>query len=225
VRLLLLGPPGSGKGTQGPRLAQAYGVPHVATGDLIRDHIARGTKFGRKVEAAIAQGNFAPDADIIYWVRRRLAQSDAQRGYVLDGFPRDLAQAQAFDAQSPGGRGFDVAIELLISEPILIARLAGRLVCPQCDRVYHGTARPPLRPGLCDADGALLMRRPDDAPEAIRHRLEIYETVTLPLRGYYAAEGLLLPVDASDDPDLVYQRIQSAVDAFVHVHENAAAKV
>lgn len=207
MRLLLLGPPGSGKGTQGQRLAQTLNVPHIATGDIIRDHIARGTEFGHKVEAAIAQGNFAPDEDIIYWVSRRLEEADARRGYILDGFPRDLAQAQEFDAKAPEGRAFDAVLELTIDEAALTERLSGRLVCPVCHRVYHTVHCPPRVAGRCDFEGAKLERRPDDAPDAVRHRFQVYDEVTLPLRQYYTMQGTLRSVDGGGDPDEVQQRL------------------
>ncbi|MBV9850547.1 MAG: adenylate kinase [Armatimonadetes bacterium] len=208
MRLVLLGPPGAGKGTQGQRLAAHYGVPHVATGDIVRDHIARRTEFGRKVEAAIAAGNFAPDADIIYWVRRRLAEPDARHGYILDGFPRDLAQAGLWDAQTRDEHApLDAVVELVIAADELIARLSGRLICPVCDTSYHVTQRPPRTPGRCDNDGAVLVRRPDDEPEAVRRRLRIYEDVTRPLHDYYRAQGLLYPVEAGGEADSVTERI------------------
>lgn len=213
MRLLLLGAPGSGKGTQGARLAALYGVPHIASGDLIRDHIERGTDFGRRIEAAIAVGNFAPDEDILFWLCRRLTQPDAAQGYVLDGFPRDLAQARAFDDETcHAGRAFDAVVELGISEQALTERLGGRLICPRCDAVYHLRLCAPRRGGVCDNDGVALVRRPDDAPKAIRRRLEIYETATLPLHEYYRAQGLLHSVDASLNPDDVLGSIVSALN-------------
>lgn len=213
MRLLLLGAPGSGKGTQGARLSGALGIPHVASGDLIREHIARGTEFGRRIAAAIAQGNFAPDADIIFWVCRRLTEPDARQGYVLDGFPRDLAQARAFDSETcHGGRAFDGVVELKISEAALVERLSGRLICPRCDAVYHVRLCPPHRAGVCDNDGTELVRRPDDAPETIRRRLEIYETTTLPLHDYYRSQGLLHVVDASQNAGTVFDNIVSLLN-------------
>ena len=197
MRLVLLGPPGAGKGTQGQALAAHYGIPHVATGDIVRDHIARGTPFGRKVEAAIAAGNFVSDADILYWVGQRLSLSDAQGGYVLDGFPRDVAQAEAFEAAP------DAVVALDIAEDKLIARLSGRLVCPICDTVYQVDLRPPRRAGVCDNEGAALVRRPDDEPGAVRHRLEVYHALTEPLEAYYDQRGLLRRVDASGPPAAV----------------------
>ena len=210
MRVVLFGPPGAGKGTQGSLLAEAYGIPHIATGDIIRDHIARRTEFGLKIEAAIAGGNFAPDEDNMYWVGKRLEEKDAQAGYVLDGFPRDLAQAEVFDYQHP--QGIDMAVELMIDQNVLIERLSGRLVCPTCGEPYHLVSRPPQEPGICDKDGSALVRRPDDEPEAIKHRFEIYDKVTLPLRDYYRAAGRYAEVDADGTPDVVLQRMVSVLD-------------
>ena len=178
LRLVLLGAPGSGKGTLGQRLAKRFDVPHVATGDIIRDHIARGTEFGHKIEAAIAAGNFAPDQDIIYWVRHRLGEPDASHGYILDGFPRNLAQAREFD-DDPVGGPLNAVLELKIDEQTLVDRLAGRWICPKCDTSYNVDDNPPRVAGICDVDGTKLVRRPDDEPDAVRHRLRIYEDVTL----------------------------------------------
>ena len=185
MHLVLLGPPGAGKGTQGQALARIYGVPHVATGDIIRDHIARQTEFGRRVEAAIAAGNFAPDKDIYYWVSRRLAEADAQAGYILDGFPRDVAQAEAFH------QAIDAVIDLEITEDALIQRLSKRLVY--------------------DSKSAKMVRRPDDAPDAVRHRLQVYRDQTAPLQAYYAQRRLLRRVDALGSPAAVTERIQAAL--------------
>jgi adenylate kinase len=225
VRLLLLGAPGAGKGTQGKRLADACHVTHIATGDIIRDHIARGTEFGKQVEAAIAGGNFAPDADILYWVNRRLGEPDAAQGYILDGFPRDLAQAKAFDAEAIQGNAFDLVLELIVQEERLLDRLSGRLVCPACDRVYHRIFCPPQKPDVCDVDGTLLVQRPDDAPIAVRHRLEVYEQVTLPLRRYYAEQGTLNSVSASGDPESVFEKLFRVVQPFCDGKKSARVGV
>lgn len=211
VRVVLLGAPGSGKGTQGKRLAEHFEIPHISTGDLIRDQIARRTDFGRKVEAAIAGGNFAPDSDMVALVAQRLKESDAEAGYVLDGFPRDVAQAVLFGALLGNGERGIVVIELAVSPEAVIERVAGRLVCPHCDAVYHLKFCPPQESGLCDLDGAQLVRRPDDEPEAVRHRLEVYETLTLPLRQHYEDCGLLRTVDAEGAPDVVFERILLAL--------------
>ncbi len=205
MRLVLLGPPGAGKGTQGQSLSQIYHVPHVATGDIVRDHIARQTEFGRKVEAAIAAGNFVPDTDIIYWVGRRLAEPDAQAGYILDGFPRDVAQAEAFQQM------LDSVVDLEIAEAALVDRLSGRLVCPVCGTVYNVQHYPPKLVGRCDKESAALVRRPDDEPEAVRHRLQVYKDLTAPLQAYYDRRGLLRRVNADGSPEAVTARIQAAL--------------
>ncbi len=185
MRLVLLGPPGAGKGTQGMALARIYGVPHVSTGDIVRDHVARHTEFGRRVEAAIAAGNFASDADILYWVGVRLAEPDAQCGYILDGFPRDVAQAEAFT------QTLTAAVDLEIAEEALVERLSKRLIY--------------------DDKTAKMVRRPDDEPDAVRHRLEVYKERTAPLRAYYAQRGLLKCIDALGEPSAITERIQRAL--------------
>ena len=205
MRLVLLGPPGAGKGTQGQALAQIYGVPHIATGDIVRDHIARHTEFGRKIEAAIAAGNFVSDLDILYWVSVRLAEADAQAGYILDGFPRDVAQAEAFN-QTP-----DVVIDLEIAEDALIERLSGRLICSVCDIVYNAQHHPPKQPVVCDNEGAALVRRPDDEPASVRRRLQVYWDLTAPLQAYYERLGLLRRIAALGDPAAITKQIQDAL--------------
>lgn len=185
MRLVLLGPPGAGKGTQGAALAEMLNVPHVSTGDIVRDHVARHTEFGRKVEAAIAAGNFASDSDILYWVGVRLAEPDAQNGYILDGFPRDVAQAEAFT------QTVDAVIDLEIAEDALVERLSKRLIR--------------------DDNSGAMVRRPDDEPDAVRHRLEVYKNRTAPLKTYYEQRRLLKRVDALGDPAAVTERIRRAL--------------
>ena len=177
----------------------------MATGDIVRDHIARQTEFGRRIEAAIAAGNFAADQDILYWVSRRLAEPDALAGYILDGFPRDVAQAEEF------GQSVDAVIDLEIAVDALIERLSGRLVCPVCDTVYNVQHHPPRCPGVCDNDGAALVRRPDDDPEAVRRRLQVYRDLTEPLQTYYEQRRLLRRVNALGSAATVTARIQLAL--------------
>ncbi len=207
MRLVLLGPPGAGKGTQGQALSRVFLIPHVATGEIVRDQIARGTEFGRRVEVQIAAGNFVSDEDILYWVRRRLAKPDAALGYILDGFPRDLAQAEAFTEP------LDCVIDLNVADDALIERLSGRLVCPHCETVYHSLYHPSKRPGFCDLDGTSLVRRPDDDPSSVRRRLQIYHRLTEPLKAYYERRGLLAQVNASGPPVTVTERIRLALSA------------
>lgn len=211
VRIVLLGAPGSGKGTQGKRLAEHFGIAHISTGDLIRDQIARGTAFGRRVEEGIAAGNFVPDEDMTPLVSARLSEPDAAAGYVLDGFPRDVAQAVMFEEQFPEASRGSRVIELSVAPETVVERLAGRLVCPRCDAVYHMTHCPPAVPGRCDNDGATLIRRPDDEPAAVLHRLNVYEELTLPLRTFYMDRGRLDTVAAEGEPDVIFGRILDVV--------------
>ncbi len=207
MRIVLLGPPGAGKGTQGQALAAEFDIPHIATGDIIREHIVRGTEFGRKIERAIADGNFASDADINYWVAQRLAEPDAQAGYILDGFPRDLAQAEAFQGD------LDAVFWLDLPEADAMERMAGRWVCLTCGTVYHALHRPPRRIGICNAEGAALARRPEDAPTKLSYRLELNKSQMWPVAEYYAARNLLTRIDGIGSADTVTQRILTALAA------------
>jgi adenylate kinase len=219
VRIVLLGPPGSGKGTQGARLAEYYQVPHIATGDIIRDQIARKTSFGQKVQAAIAAGNFAPDGDILKAVSERTAEADAQTGCILDGFPRDILQARIYDELlAEQGEQLDAVVEFVVSEAELIQRLSGREVCPTCGAVYHLEQCPPKAAGICDFDQTPLVIRPDDRPDAIKHRFEVYRTETLPLTDYYAKQHKLVTVNASGDVNQITEDIIRAIDGLKRSH-------
>ena len=209
LRFVLLGPPGSGKSTQGTRISAKFGVPLLGSGDLIRRHIARGTEFGKKVEAQIAAGNFAPDADILYWMKRRLEEPDAAAGWVLDGFPRDVSQAWSFD-QELGVMAHEMrAIEIRLRSRRAEARLIGRRICGECGRT--------LKPGdigddgLCGCGGALT-RRPDDEGEAVRRRMAIYRSITAPVVDYYAQDSRLASIDGDGTEDEVFERLLRAMD-------------
>ncbi len=205
MRIVLLGPPGAGKGTQGKILAEKFGVPHVATGDIIREHIAKRTEFGCKVEAAIAAGNFASDEDINYWVSRRLSEPDALSGYILDGFPRVLTQAKAF-------RGtVDAVFWLDLPELSAMERIAGRWVCPQCSTVYHLTHCAPRITGVCDWDSVHLVKRPEDALDKMRFRLDYNRSQMWPVAEHYAALTALVIIDAEGAAEVVTERILHAL--------------
>lgn len=214
MRLVLIGPPGAGKGTQADKLAERFGIPHIATGDMIREEIARRTPLGREVDDLIAGGDFIPDAEMIAMVQERLAEPDAGKGFILDGFPRDLPQAEKFSA-TPEGARLDAVIALEVDEQEIVERLSGRLVCPTCGRSYQVKLDPPKNDTVCDIDSTPLVRRPDDAPEAVKHRLGVYRAVTEPLIGYYAERGLLLKIDAGADPAAVFDQIVRALTARV----------
>ena len=224
MRFALLGPPGSGKGTQGEYLSRKYGVPHVSTGEMIRHQISLQTAFGRKVADNIAQGRFAPDADMIQWVEERLSCPDANNGYVLDGFPRDLAQVHALELTAHVAK-LNAVIELRLSPRAAQERLRGRWLCPQCDQVYHAQVTPPRRAGQCDQDGVTLVRRADDDGEIVQERMEWYDALTAPVRDYYLSQNILVSVDADSNPEAVHLEIVALLEARHVGYKNAWLEV
>ena len=214
MRSILLGPPGAGKGTQAQGLARHLGVPHVATGDLFRLHLEKGTELGKKAKSYMEQGLLVPDEVTIAMLLERLQQADCRQGYVLDGFPRNIAQAEALDGASHNG-GVDVALLISVSDKELTKRLGGRLVCRSCQAPYHATNLPPKVAGRCDRCGGKLYQRPDDAPEAIRKRIQVYFSETAPLMGYYRKQGKLVEVDGERSIEEVGQSLTDAVKSRV----------
>lgn len=213
LRLLLLGPPGAGKGTQARRLSEEHDVPHVASGDLLRDHVARGTPLGREAQAYMDRGDYVPDDLMIRFIAERLEEPDAE-GFVLDGFPRTMPQAHALDGRlGELGRPVDVVIALDVPHERIVERLSGRRLCPECQRAYHMTYEPPKTDERCDVDGNRLVTRPDDEPDTVRHRLRVYAEATEGLRDHYEELGLLVVVDGEGEPEEVSERIDKAVEA------------
>jgi adenylate kinase len=197
MRLVLLGPPGAGKGTQAKWIAERYGIPQLSTGDMLREAVARETEVGRQAKAVMERGELVSDAIINAIVEERLAQPDCARGFVLDGFPRTVAQAEALDAMlAARGQKLDAVIELRVDVEALVERIAGRFACAKCGAGYHERFKRPKVEGVCDVCGATeFTRRKDDNPEAVRTRLQAYEAQTAPLLPYYRARGLLRTVD------------------------------
>lgn len=206
-RMVFLGPPGVGKGTQASELAQELGVPHLSTGDLLRAAVAEQSPLGREAEGHMRTGRLVPDALVVQLLRERLDRPDAARGFILDGFPRNPAQAVALDRITP----LDAVVSLDLPAEILRARLVDRRVCPRCQTVYNLSTRPPRVAGRCDRDGTELVQRPDDLPEAVGTRLRVYEEQTAPLLELYRRRGLLRPVDARGTPTEVRERILRAI--------------
>lgn len=195
MRLVFLGPPGAGKGTQARALAQEWGVPHIATGDMLRDAAAAGTPLGRQARAFMERGALVPDDVIIGLIAERLAEPDAKRGFVLDGFPRTIPQAEALDRLlAEREQGLDRVIYFDVSEDELLRRLTGRRSCPACQATYHVTANRPRRPGVCDRCGTELVQRPDDREDTVRTRLKVYAEQTAPLLEHYRRRGVLATV-------------------------------
>jgi len=213
-RIVLLGLPGAGKGTQAERLAETLGVPHVASGDLFREHLNRGTELGRQARAYIERGDLVPDEVTIGMVAERLARPDCAEGFVLDGFPRTVAQAEALQ-QVLGRMGtrLDVVPFIRVSEEVALARLAGRWTCRRCGAVYHTLFNPPRQPGVCDICGGELYQRPDETPEAHQRRLEVYREQTAPLVDYYRRVGLLVEVDGEQSIEDVQADLWDVVKA------------
>lgn len=214
MRFVLLGPPGAGKGTQAVILADRYDVPHVATGDLLRFAVAWQTEIGLRAKSYMDAGELVPDEIVLELLRRRLEQEDARAGFVLDGFPRNRAQAEALDAILAGiGQSLDAALSFEVPDELIVLRLSARASCPTCGRTYNLLASPPGRDEICDGDGTPLFRRDDDRPELIRHRLKVFDRETRPLREYYRERGLLRTVDGAGDVDEVLERITRAMEA------------
>jgi adenylate kinase len=202
VRLVLFGAPGSGKGTQAPRLAERYDIPTVSTGDILRDEVRRGTDLGVVAEGYMSSGELVPDDVTINIIRERIKQPDAAQGFILDGFPRTIPQAEALDRMlEREGAPLDRVIYLQVPQETLEKRLGGRWTCPCCGRVYSD-AVPPQKAGQCDVDpGVDLIQRDDDKPEAVKNRIRVYLDQTMPVLDYYRSQGKVLQVDGDRSPE------------------------
>jgi adenylate kinase len=210
MRIVLLGAPGSGKGTQAQRLQAKYGVPQVSSGDLLRDSVARGTELGRKAKAVMESGQLVSDDIVLGLIRDRLGKPDAARGFILDGFPRNIDQANSLNALLKELRQpIDAVLLLEVRRETLMQRLAGRRTCPTCGTVYNVHSMPPGA-NTCSKDGAQLYQRPDDKEEVVGKRLEVYETQTRPLIEHYSKLGLLRVVAGEGDLEAVFERMEAA---------------
>lgn len=208
-RLVFLGPPGAGKGTQAAIVAAELGVPHLSTGDMLRAAVREGTELGKAADAHMRAGGLVPDALVLEILGERLRKPDAVTGFVLDGFPRNLAQAKELARRSP----LDAVLWFELPRPVLVERLTGRRVCPTCGTVYNVTSRPPRVEGRCDREGAALGQRPDDRPDAVEVRLRVYAEQTAPLLEHYRSAGLLRPLDAAGSPGDVTERLRRLLAA------------
>jgi adenylate kinase len=207
MRIVLLGPPGGGKGTQAVKLAERFKVAHIATGDLFRQEIAAGSPLGVLADEYISNGNLVPDEVTNEMVASRLRQEDAAE-FVLDGYRRTLSQAQALDAAlETMGRPLDGAIWIRVPDEAIVGRAVGRLLCPNCGAIYHLSAHPPQVAGICDVCRSRLIVRDDDTPSTVRHRLAVYHRITEPLLGYYKERGLLKNVDGVGEVQIIFDRL------------------
>ena len=196
MNLVFLGPPGAGKGTIAKVAKEALGVPHISTGDLFRANIKNETELGKRVKEILASGGLVPDEITIKMVENRLSESDCEKGYILDGFPRTIPQAEALSKMS----NVEGVINFVLSEEEIIKRLSGRRMCPSTGRTYHILFNPPKVEGIDDETGEPLIQRDDNKPEAIRHRLELYNEATAPLIDYYKAKDVVLDLICTNDP-------------------------
>jgi adenylate kinase len=206
MNLLLYGAPGSGKGTQANMLRSRFGIPHIATGDMLRAEIESGTPLGRQAQPILAKGGYVPDEVMIAMIHDRLRQPDSSKGFILDGFPRTIPQAEALDVlMRELGRSFDRVLYLRVDTSELLRRLSGRLVCPACQRTYQpGTER-------CQADGTALVQREDDKHEAVRPRIEIYLKKTIPVLDHYRVEDLVSEIDGRGTIEGISGQVLAAI--------------
>lgn len=212
VNVVLMGPPGAGKGTQAGTVARLVDVAHVASGDLLRDLIKQDTETARRVKSFMDRGELVPDELTLDVVMDRLGGPDAQNGFILDGFPRTVPQAQALDAKlARKGRRLDRVINLVVPEDVLLARLSGRWLCRDCHASYHTEFSPPTVPGVCDRCGGPLFQRPDDTLETARRRLEIYDHDTRPVLDYYRKAGILVDVPGDRSVREVTEALREAI--------------
>jgi adenylate kinase len=215
MNLILLGPPGAGKGTQAQRLQDRYGIVQLSTGDMLRAAVAAGSEIGQQAKTIMEQGRLVPDDVMVRMIAERIAQPDCRNGFILDGFPRTIAQAEALDRML-AGKGFklDAVIEMQVDDEALVKRITGRFSCAKCGTVYHDQEKRPKISGVCDKCGSKeFVRRPDDKEETVKARLAAYHGQTAPLLPYYRGKGILKSVNGMAPIDKVTQQVESLLKA------------
>ncbi len=218
MRIVLVGPPGAGKGTQAQFIASHLAIPRISTGDIFRYNVTNRTELGRQAREFMERGDLVPDEVTVAMVRTRLGEEDAQEGFLLDGYPRNVPQAVILEKMlaSEWGAKLDVVLELVVDEDEVVRRLSGRRTCRVCERVWHVLYDLPARIDVCDDCGGELFQRDDDSELTIRHRLEVYAAQTAPLVSFYADEGTLIGIDATGPVEEVTTRALAALRPFVH---------
>ena len=214
LNIILMGPPGAGKGTQAVSLCDEFGIPHISTGDMFREAIAAKTELGQKAQAIIARGDLVPDELTCALVKERLQKEDCAKGYILEGFPRTIPQAEALAKMGPEiHRPVTLVIDIEVPEEILVSRIAGRRVCPHCGASYHVVNMKPKKEGVCDRCGSALIQRPDDNPESFKVRLANYYKSTQPLLDYYKGSGLLHTFHGEESYDKLHEALTKLLEA------------
>ena len=211
MKLIFIGPPGSGKGTQAKRLAARFDIPHISTGDMLREAVAAGTPVGQQAASIMAAGQLVPDDLMIQMIDERLARPDAEKGFILDGFPRTLVQAEKLDSLVGNGKGDLRVLQLLVPDDAIVRRITLRRTCAQCGAIYHLENQPPANDGICDRCGAEVIARPDDTEEAVRKRLESFHRQTMPVATFYKSKNVLRTVDGIGPVDEVFERIEQSL--------------
>jgi adenylate kinase len=215
VRLVLVGPPGAGKGTQAQHIASARSVPAISTGDIFRTNVSQGTELGTLAKSYMDAGDLVPDEVTVEMVRNRLAEDDAVKGFLLDGFPRNVPQAEVLEGMlADMGNKLDIVLELVVDDDEVVRRLSGRRTCRTCGTNWHVDFDPPTVEGVCDRDGGELFQRDDDKPGTVRHRLDVYAKQTSPLVSFYATRGILVGIDATGPVDDVTERALEALHRY-----------
>jgi adenylate kinase len=207
MKLVIFGPPSAGKGTQAQKLSKQYGIPQVATGDLLRKAVADKTPLGLKIKSYLDQGKLGPDEVIVQLIKERVAKPDCKNGFLLDGFPRTMGQAKELERMTD----IDLVLSIVVDFDALVERAVGRRTCPKCSAVYHVKFNPPMNEGICEKCGSKLIQRDDDKEETVRNRLKIYQEQTAPLIEYYRKKGKLVDIDGSGGIDAVYSQMVKAI--------------
>ncbi|BAT72201.1 adenylate kinase [Thermosulfidibacter takaii ABI70S6] len=208
MNIIMLGPPGAGKGTQAKMLVEKFGIPQISTGDMLRAAVAEGTELGKKAKEYMDKGQLVPDEVVIGIVEERLKKSDCEKGFILDGFPRTVPQAEALDKiLEKMGKKIDYVINIVVPDVEILKRLTGRRTCKQCGAMYHVIYNPPKQEGVCDKCGGELYQRDDDKEETIKNRLKVYNEQTAPLIEYYKAKGVLVDIDGTKSINEIFEDI------------------
>jgi adenylate kinase len=207
MKLVIFGPPSAGKGTQAQKLSKQYGIPQVATGDLLRKAVADKTPLGLKIKSYLDQGKLGPDEVIVQLIKERVAKPDCKNGFLLDGFPRTMGQAKELERMTD----IDLVLSIVVDFDALVERAVGRRTCPKCSAVYHIKFNPPMNEGICEKCGSKLIQRDDDKEDTVRNRLKIYQEQTAPLIEYYRKKGKLVDIDGSGGIDAVYSQMVKAI--------------
>jgi adenylate kinase len=208
MKLVIFGPPSAGKGTQAQRLSKKYGIPQVATGDLLREHVAKKTPIGLKVKSYLDSGRLGPDDLIVQMIADRVSKPDCMNGYLLDGFPRTMGQAKELEKMTD----IDLVLNIVVDFEDLVERAIGRRICAKCAAVYHVKFNPPKKEGICDKCGSQLIQRDDDKEATVRNRLKVYQEQTAPLVEHYRKKGKLVDIDGSGGIDAVQAQMVDAID-------------